>query len=535
MRRLKILLADDEASWIEDIWRNDLNRLNIPDLDIHSRIYADELRETLKKNIYDILLLDMDWSKGRGTPDEGIDILHLAKQTNPNIEVIIITAKGPGERYERIRTAYKYGAADFLEKGASEYHKAEFERIIRNAVEKARLRHKANAYFWDRFIDESNISTENTLGNLIGQSEVMRGLFSVIKKVAKTESRVLLLGETGVGKSELARTIHNESMRSSRVLVEFTPGEFPETLQESELFGHVKGAFTGALTDKDGLITQAHGGTLFIDEVGTMMPSMQAQLLRFLDTQKVRKLGGKQVESPDVRLICATNRNIHKDALEGKFRSDLLMRISGFPLHIPPLRDHPEDVPLLSEKFLKKHTKHAVAGKAFKLTDDALDKLMRHDWPGNIRELKNIIERAVIMAISSDSNQIKAAHIWFDKEVIPATDGNSGVAALVNIDKLYSLIKNGEMQYNDMASLTKAWGGLIAREIVSRAMTESKGNMKQSGILLKFYEGIKKKKKKEDSPSDYDKNAAYRRDHKKYSAYRQYLTTTFKIRAKDHK
>ncbi|MEW6078691.1 MAG: sigma-54 dependent transcriptional regulator [Thermodesulfobacteriota bacterium] len=518
MGRIKILLADDRPEWIKN-WQEDLNHLDISDLNIHTQVEADEVYAALESDTFDILLLDMDWTDGGGRKEEGIEMLRRAKQASPATDVIIITGYGAGENYERIRNAYKYGVTDFLQKGDKEYHKSEFERIIRNALEKARLKRKAVSPFWRWIIDESGISIENTLGNLLGRSEMMRGLFSVIKKVAQTDSRLLLLGETGVGKSEIARTIHKLSNRKFREMVEFTPGEFPETLQESELFGHEKGAFTGAAAEKAGLIKQAHESTLFIDEVGTMMSSMQAKLLRFLDTKEFRKLGGKADESSDIRLICATNRNIHKDALEEKFRPDLLMRISGFPLHIPPLRDHLEDIPLLAEKFLKKHSAAGRENRTFELTEDGLNKLLRYDWPGNIRELDNVFERAVPLAVISGSDRITAAHVRFDREIY--IDNDAGITALVNLDRLYSLIKNRENRYDDAPSLAKAWGELIARQIIDRAMKEARGHMKQSGILLNFYEGLDK----EESPAD----------HKKYEAYRQYLTTQLKIKARDYK
>ena len=487
MKKIKILLADDKPEWIEN-WKQDLGRINISNLDIHHQVDVADVNTSLEKNIYDIILLDMDWSDGGGGPEDGIKILRLVKQISPGTDVIIITGKGAGQYNEKIRKAYEFGVTDFLQKGETEYHKSEFERIIRNAVEKARLKHKANLSFWDSIIDESGISTENKLENLLGRSEVMRTMFSVIKKIALTDTRILLLGETGVGKSEIARTIHKQSLRSKKDIVEFTPGEFPETLQESELFGHVKGAFTGADKDKKGLIKQAHDSTLFIDEVGTMMPSMQVKLLRFLDSNEFRKLGGTDNESSDIRLICATNSNIRKDALEGKFRSDLLMRINGFPLRIPPLRDHLEDIPMLAEKFIK--------DKPFKLTDDAINKLMRYDWPGNIRELHNVFERAVPLAAISGSDKITAAQIRFDREM-DGPEGETGITDIVNIDKLYDLIKNGENKYNDVPSLSKAWGELTTRKIIERAMTEAK-DMKQSGILLNFYKDLAKNQSPED-------------------------------------
>ncbi len=519
MSKIKIFLADDQAAQI-DYWQTELSFLNIPGLEIDSAFKADRVYAALKKNIYDILLLDMDWSyffNSGGHEKEGIDMLRAAKQANPNIEVIIITAKGAGENFNRVRDAYQYGVTDFLGKGDSDYYKSEFERVIRNAVEKTRLRHKARLPFWNWVIDETDTYNENTLGELVGRSEIMRGLFSVIKKMAQTDSRVLLLGETGVGKSMIARTIHNQSKRKHKKLEEFTPGEFPETLQESALFGHVKGAFTGADKNKNGLIAQAHHGSLLIDEIGTMTPGMQVKLLRFLDTCNYRKLGGESDLLADVRLICATNRNIYQMVLKGEFQKDLLMRLSVFPIQIPPLRDHMEDISMLAEKMIAKYAKGSTE---YKLTDAALNRFMGHTWPGNIRELNNVIERAIFLTSLSNKTEITQAEVRFDLEMFSA-NSTTHINELVNIDRLYACIKNGEFQYDNISELVKTWGESISREIVHRAMAEAKGSMKQSGILLNMYQGLSKEENPEDS--------------KKYESYRQYLSSQLKIRAKDYK
>ncbi|MDY6905334.1 MAG: sigma 54-interacting transcriptional regulator [Thermodesulfobacteriota bacterium] len=512
--KTKIFLADDQPAQIE-YWQTELARLNLPDIEIDSAFTTKKVYQALEKNLYDLLLLDMDWSDGGGHEKEGIDILKAAKQANPNIEVIIITAKGPGTNFNRIRDAYELGVTDFLEKGTGDYYQAEFERVIRNAREKTQLRQKARLPFWNSLVDETGIYNETNLGELVGRSEVMRRLFSVILKIAQTDYRVFLLGETGVGKSLIARTIHDNSSRKDQYLAEFTPGEFPETLQESMLFGHVKGAFTGADKDKQGLIAQANKGTLFIDEIGTMALGMQVKLLRFLDTGEYRQLGGENHKA-DVRLICATNRNIYQMALEGKFQQDLLMRLNVFPLQIPPLRDHKEDIPMLAKIMLSKYSNNVTN---YNITDAALNRFMNHTWPGNIRELSNVVERAVFLADFADKTEITPTEVRFDQEMF-TTDTTTHINDLVNIDRLYTCIKDKEFHYENMPAMVKTWGEPISREIVLRAIKEADG-VKRSGILLNMYQGLTK----EESTDDFQK----------YESYRQYVYNQLKIRSKDFK
>jgi len=322
---------------------------------------------------------------------DGVGVLRQIKELNPDVPTMIITAFGT---VETAVEAMKLGAFDFLTKPfAPEVVQLKVERALElagarraNAVLEAEneyLRAEADAPY--RFAE------------LIGGSDKMRRVFKTIEKVATTDSSVFIYGESGTGKELVARAIHQMSRRKDNAFVKVNCGALTETLLESELFGHEKGAFTGAIKTKLGRFELADGGTLFLDEIGDVPAAMQVKLLRALQEQEFERVGGEASLKVDVRVISATNKNLDKEVAEGRFREDLFYRIKIIPVEIPPLRDRRDDVPILVTHFIEKlspRTNPAIVG----IADDALGRLMAYGWPGNVRELENVIEQALVFA-----------------------------------------------------------------------------------------------------------------------------------------
>jgi two-component system response regulator PilR (NtrC family) len=317
-------------------------------------------------------------------PDlSGVDVLRAAKRIDQDILGIMITAFASTETAVE---AMRLGACDYLSKP--------FDVDL--------LRMKVREKIENRQLRQENVLLKRTLGlthqfaNIIGRSEVMLDVFKMIETVAKTNSTILLTGESGTGKGLVAQAIHYHSLRRDRPHVAVNCGALPEALLESELFGHMRGAFTGAETNKKGLIEVADKGTVFLDEIGEMSAVMQVKLLRVLQERKFRRVGGLEEMQADIRVIAATNQDLSKLVAEGRFREDLFYRINVIGIHLPPLRDRREDIPLLAEHFLAKYSEQM--GKTIGgISHEAMDVLQKHDWPGNIRELENTIERAVAL------------------------------------------------------------------------------------------------------------------------------------------
>ena len=333
---------------------------------------------TLERESVDILISDIKM------PDlSGVDVLRAAKRIDQDILGIMITAFASTETAVE---AMRLGACDYLSKP--------FDVDL--------LRMKVREKIENRQLRQENVLLKRTLGlthqfaNIIGRSEVMLDVFKMIETVARTNSTILLTGESGTGKGLVAQAIHFNSLRRDRPVVAVNCGALPEALLESELFGHMRGAFTGADSNKKGLIEVAEHGTVFLDEIGEMSAVMQVKLLRVLQERKFRRVGGLEEMQADIRVIAATNQDLAKLVSEGRFREDLFYRINVIGIHLPALRERREDIPLLAEHFLTKYSEQmgkTVAG----LSNDALEILQRYDWPGNIRELENTIERAVAL------------------------------------------------------------------------------------------------------------------------------------------
>jgi two-component system response regulator PilR (NtrC family) len=333
---------------------------------------------TLERESVDILISDIKM------PDlSGVDVLRAAKQIDKDILGIMITAFASTDTAVE---AMRLGACDYLSKP--------FDVDL--------LRMKVREKIENRQLRQENVLLKRTLGlshqftNIIGRSDVMLDVFKMIETVAKTNSTILLTGESGTGKGLVAQAIHFHSLRRDRPVVAVNCGALPEALLESELFGHMRGSFTGADANKKGLIEVADRGTVFLDEIGETSAVIQVKLLRVLQERKFRRVGGLEEMQADIRVITATNQDLSKLVADGRFREDLFYRINVIGIHLPPLRDRREDIPLLAEHFLAKYGAQmdkAIGG----ISHEALEAMQRYDWPGNIRELENTIERAVAL------------------------------------------------------------------------------------------------------------------------------------------
>ncbi|HEY4966058.1 MAG TPA: sigma-54 dependent transcriptional regulator [Puia sp.] len=411
MNRGHILLIDDEEKL-----RHLLKR--IIGLEGYTVYEADSLKagfRILEKEPIQVILCDVKLPDGNG-----IDFLEKIKSRFPLIEIIMLTA------YGNIPTgvlAIKNGAFDYLTKGDDN------DRIIPlldRAMEKQRLQIRVSQL-------EKQVEKKYTFENILGQSELIRESIELARKVAPTDATVLLLGETGTGKEVFAQAIHYGSKRAAQPFLALNVSSFNKELLESELFGHMAGAFTNAVKDKKGLIEEADGGTLFLDEIGEMAFELQAKLLRVLETSEFIRVGDTKSTRVNVRIITATNRDLQTEVDEGKFREDLFYRLNIFTIKLPPLRERKKDIPLLAGHFLRMFATK-LNGQVTGMSREFLDTLVNHDWKGNIRELKNIIERAVILA---NENELTLANLPLDFQTASRKGQTMSAFELSSMEKLH--------------------------------------------------------------------------------------------------
>jgi DNA-binding NtrC family response regulator len=357
----------------------------------------------LNNDSYDVILLDMNFSKDTTSGKEGFEWLAEIRRRDPQAVVIMITAFGDVEMAVR---ALKEGATDFILKPWQN------EKLIATLSTAIRLR---KSYHEVDKLKKAKQLLEEQIGQpfreIIGESAVIRDVFALIDKVAKTDANILILGENGTGKELIARAIHQKSLRKDNSFVAVDMGAITETLFESELFGHKKGAFTDAREDRPGRFELANGGTLFLDEIGNLSLALQSKLLSALQSRQITRVGANQPMPVDIRLICATNMPLHQMVQEGKFRQDLLYRINTVEITVPPLCERVEDIPLLANHFLQ-HYARKYRKEANALSPEAMLKLKKYAWPGNVRELQHAIERAVIMA---DSPTLQETDFLFNR------------------------------------------------------------------------------------------------------------------------
>ncbi len=375
MSNLKILVVDDEQL----ICWSFKQQLDHKGYDVYTADSAEEGLVKFEKESPEIVFID-----NRLPNMQGLDLLTKIKEIESNTYVVFMTAFGT---IETAVEAMKRGAYDYINKP---FTFEEIHVILKSIREKIELENNL------RILKREQFSHVN-FDNIVGQSEQMKEILQLSKKIAKSEATtVLLLGESGTGKDLLARAIHNESNRSHKSFVTINCSSVPETLLESELFGHEKGAFTNAHKQKKGLFEIADGGTVFLDEIGEVSLGIQVKLLSIIEYKMFRRVGGTKDINVDIRIIAATNKNLQDSIKENKFRYDLYYRIKVFQLTLPPLRERPEDIPLLIDHFIKGFNvqfRKNIKG----VTPEAEELLMQYDWPGNVRELRNVIERAIIL------------------------------------------------------------------------------------------------------------------------------------------
>ena len=373
-RQARILVVDDEQSMREllaiVLRREGYEVLTAED---GKTAIATLEREPIELLISDIKMPDMS----------GVEVLRAAKAIDQDVLAMMITAFASTQTAVE---AMRLGACDYLSKP---FDVDELKMKVREKLESRTLR-------------EENVLLKRALGashafsNIIGRSEPMLAVFKLVQTIARTTSTVLITGESGTGKELVARAIHFNSLRREAPFVALNCAALPDTLLESELFGHMRGAFTGADSNKKGLIELAEHGTIFLDEIGEMNPSVQVKVLRVLQDRRFRRLGGLEEIEADIRIIAATNQDLSKMVADGTFREDLYYRINVIPVHLPPLRERQEDIPLLAEHFLEKY-RTQMDKQVTGISGEAMDLLNSYDWPGNIRELENVIEHAVAL------------------------------------------------------------------------------------------------------------------------------------------
>jgi DNA-binding NtrC family response regulator len=409
--RASILLADDEEKILIPLRR----ALEREGYDVVATTRGREARRLLNERIFDVLVVD------NLMPDlSGLDLVRDVTASIPEADrpqIVMMTAHAT---VESAIAAMKLGARDYLQKP---FEVDELIVVVAHAVEHQRLRTQHRYLISER-------EEEFDHYGIVGRSRVIQDVIAKAERVAETKSTVLIMGETGTGKELLARAIHDRSAQRNMPLIKVNCAAIPDTLLESELFGHVRGAFTGAAANKKGKFALADGGTIFLDEIGTMSPSLQAKLLRVLQEREFEPLGAERSQRVDVRVIAATNRDIKRLVEDGRFLEDLFYRLNVIPLVLPPLRERREDIPVLVEHFLRKHA-HRSGRKIEEIREEALARLNAYDWPGNVRELENTIERAVVL---SGGPVIDARDITMPGAVGPASAGLPSQELRANVE-----------------------------------------------------------------------------------------------------
>jgi two-component system response regulator PilR (NtrC family) len=432
----RILVVDDEAGMREFLQI----MLEKEGYTVATAAGPGEAMATFDEAVFDMVLTDLRMPGG-----SGLDLVKAVHARDPECIVYMMTAYGDAESAVE---AMKLGAYDYLSKP---FKVDEVKLLLRNGLETRRLTIE------NRLLRET-IRHEARLDRIVARSAVMREIFDLILRTATSDCTVLITGESGTGKELVARAIHNNGPRRDRPFVAINCGAIPETLLESELFGHVKGAFTGAVNHKEGLFEVARGGTVLLDEIGEAPALIQVKLLRAIQERKVRRVGGVEDVEVDVRFVAATNRALTEEIRHGHFREDLYYRLNVIPIHLPPLRERRDDIPLLIEAFLRR-----VAPAGVGVAQSFLDACMRCDWPGNIRELENAVERAVVL---SQGDELRAEHL-----LQPAD-------RFVGPELMATELPEDGLDFD-------AWIASQERRLVAQALERAGGVKKDAAALLK--------------------------------------------------
>src|SRR6266496_2306695 len=445
-----ILVCDDERSiceMLEIALRRDGYKIETVN-------GGDAAKKKLEAAIFDVIVTDIKMPR-----TDGIEVLRYAHQMSPETAVILMTAV---DDYEAAVQAVKAGgAADYIRKSPALVD--EIRLAIKRALDKLSLSRQNFAF-------KRDAATRNSLDNIVGVNSATEKLKQTIRIVASTQSTILIYGESGTGKELVARAVHVCSPRATEPFVSINCGAFPETLLESELFGYVKGAFTGANQNKRGLFEVAHEGTIFLDEISEMSLTMQVKLLRVLQERCVRPVGGTDEIAIDVRVIAATNRDLDKSVAENTFREDLYYRLSVIPITVPPLRDRREDLPLLVNHFLKKYAPAAGKGIA-RVNTESLAALGTYEWPGNVRQLENTVERAVALETGDELS----VELPMEKSKARAAAAGVGIGGAISAGGVLPDGVNMEKYVAD-----------IERALLQSALTQSNGVQTRAADLLKI-------------------------------------------------
>ncbi len=449
--RLQVLVADDEPN-LRRVLSAQLTR---DGFDVLVAEDGEQALEMLQHHHVDVLVTDLKMPRM-----DGMTLLARMTAERPELPVVVITAHGT---VDTAVEALKLGAFDYVTKP---FDRDEFKAVIDKATRTRALRDKHAAPLAEAL-------PSNGRFDIVGQSQQMQQVFTLIEKVAATPSTVLITGESGTGKELVARALHVHSTRKDKPFIRVNCAAIPSELMESELFGYERGAFTGAVNTKPGRFELAHGGTLFLDEIGEISPAMQVKLLRAIQEQEFEHVGGVKTLRVDVRLVAATNRDLAVEIQNGRFREDLFYRLNVVQVALPPLRQRISDIPLLIEMFLARYSTRL--GKAIEGVDkETIEALSRHHWPGNIRELENVIERCVLFA---DEKWIRIVDVPAELQalVATATDSSPGSEGAANKGEslgLKELVKEASMK--------------LERDFITRALIETGDNVTRAAQLLKI-------------------------------------------------
>jgi DNA-binding NtrC family response regulator len=384
----RILIADDQA----DVLAALSLLLKGERFQIESASSPEGVLKAIDTHELDVVLIDLNYARDTTSGSEGLDLLTRIRAVDPTLPVVVMTAWGS---VDLAVEAMRRGARDFIQKP---WDNARLLAVLRTQVELAEALRRGRRLEAENIALRDSVSeSSNDIPQIISESPAMKSVLNLVERIGPADANVLITGENGTGKEVITRVLHSISSRRSKPLISLNAGALAEGLFESELFGHVRGAFTDAKSDRVGRFELADGGTLFLDEIGNVPLNLQAKLLRVLETGEFERVGSSKTQKVNVRLLSATNADLHAEVAAGRFRQDLLFRLNTVEIHLPPLRDRIEDIPILAEHFLKLHReryRRSIMG----FTPEALDALRTHLWPGNVRELDHVIERAVLMS-----------------------------------------------------------------------------------------------------------------------------------------
>ncbi|PYN60699.1 MAG: sigma-54-dependent Fis family transcriptional regulator [Candidatus Rokuibacteriota bacterium] len=429
--RIRVLVVDDDPE-VRSLLGRVLTKSSWSTTEASSG--ADAMA-TLGRQEFDVVLLDVK------LPDaSGLDILRWARESDVDTEFVILTGNAD---VETAVEAMRLGAYDFV---AKPWRNAELVQVIGKAAEKKDLRRENHAL-------KEVMTRRDGMPHIVGDSPEIVDVVSMIARVAASDSPVLINGESGTGKELVARSVHLKSRRASRPFVSVNCGALPDTLLETELFGHKRGAFSGAVNSRVGLFEAADGGTLFLDEIGEMSPAMQVRLLRVLDSGEVRRVGEERAFNVDARIVAATNKDLNREATEGRFRWDLFYRVATIVIPVPALRRRRDDIPLLVQHF---SAPGARGGQPLRFSADAMERLQRYEWPGNIRELRNLIERLQIL---HDGDEVQANALPAELTVVKRTAAEPAQTPLVSLQEM-------ERQYVERVLQSTAWNKAQAARVL---------------------------------------------------------------------